>query len=51
VHGEGEYVATADGRIYVERAGTGETVVIASGGPGTGHAHYQWFAALAERPR
>jgi proline iminopeptidase len=50
MHGDGDHVATGDGRIYFERAGAGETVVIAPGGPGTGHAHYHpWFDVLAER--
>ena len=32
--------------------GAGEPVVIAGGGPGTGHSHYMpWFSALAERFR
>jgi proline iminopeptidase len=50
MHGDGEHVETGDGRIYVEREGAGETVVIASGGPGTGHSHcHPWFDALTER--
>jgi proline iminopeptidase len=50
MHADGELVETADGRIYVEREGAGEPVVIAPGGPGVGHAHYHpWFSALADR--
>jgi proline iminopeptidase len=50
MHGEGAYVETDHGRMYFEREGAGEPVVIAPGGPGVGHAHYHpWFSALADR--
>jgi proline iminopeptidase len=36
--------------MRIETEGAGETVVIAGGGPGVGHAHYHpWFSALADR--
>jgi proline iminopeptidase len=36
--------------VRIETEGAGETVVIAGGGPGVGHAHYHpWFSALADR--
>jgi proline iminopeptidase len=38
--------------MEIEIEGAGETVVLAGGGPGVGHAHYHpWFSALADRFR
>ncbi len=46
MHGEGSRV---DGTYY-EVEGEGPTVIIAGGGPGTGHSHYHpWFSRLADR--
>ena len=48
MHGQG---ARVDGTYY-EVEGEGPTVIIAGGGPGTGHSHYHpWFSRLAERAR
>src|SRR5215211_3107010 len=49
-HGQGSSIRAQGARMWIEREGTGEPVVIAGGGPGKGHAHYHpWFSALAER--
>jgi proline iminopeptidase len=47
-HGDGEYVSTPFGPLYVEIEGSGPPVVLVSGGPGVSHVHYHpWFSALA----
>jgi proline iminopeptidase len=52
MHGHGDRVDTAHGRIYFEVEGEGPAVVVAGGGPGVGHSHFHpWFSALADRFR
>ncbi|MGN9908870.1 alpha/beta fold hydrolase [Phytohabitans sp. LJ34] len=47
-HGDGEYVSTPLGPLYVEVEGSGPPVVLVSGGPGVSHVHYHpWFSRLA----
>jgi proline iminopeptidase len=47
-HGNGEYVSTPVGSVYIELEGSGPPVVLVSGGPGVSHVHYHpWFSQLA----
>jgi proline iminopeptidase len=51
-HAPGRHVATPHGTVWMEEEGEGTCVVLVSGGPGVGHAHYHpWFSALADRHR
>ena len=48
-HGNGQYVATPSGPVYVEIEGDGSPVLLVSGGPGVSHVHYHpWFSRLAD---
>src|SRR4051794_38907193 len=49
IHGNGDYVASPDGRIYYEREGEGPPIVLVAGGPGGSHASFHpWFSRLAD---
>jgi proline iminopeptidase len=50
IHGRGQFVTTAHGRLYFEVEGKGPPVILISGGPGGSHASFHpWFSRLAGR--
>jgi proline iminopeptidase len=52
VHPAGEFVTVNGARLWVESVGTGEPILLISGGPGTSHnVFHPWFSDLAHTHR